>query len=239
MAQQLTVPQANLVSPSSWGNRQSIVGMMDKIITNYGSDLKFASENSKIPIEILAAFIAVESGGNATAGGSSSPTQGLMQWNRQYAKNILETEKRLGRLTPAEEQKLASYGIKFNSAGQTRVITQSDQIKPGLNILIGSILLGQYADSYHDGGKSTIVGGVRKKWADDKGTLRLDRMITVYNTGAYASDGRKAREGSHGSPSDLANNVNSLTSGYIKKMLGKNGALDVAMTETQQKIKSL
>jgi hypothetical protein len=52
MTQQLTVPQANLVSPSSWGSRQSIVGMMDKIITNYGADLKFASENSKIPVEI-------------------------------------------------------------------------------------------------------------------------------------------------------------------------------------------
>jgi hypothetical protein len=230
----LSVPQANLVSPTSWGSRESIVKMIDKIIKNYGKELKFASDNSNIPVEVLASFIAVESGGNPTAGGSSSPTQGLMQWNRAYAKNFLEAEKKLGRLTPDEEAKLKAYGITFNAQGQTRAITQADQIKPGLNILIGSILLGQYADSRYDGGKFT------GKWAvDENGELRLDRIITVYNTGAYGPDGKKARTGNHPNAFSLANAVNSTTRTYINKMLGKNGAMDIAMTEVKPSIASL
>jgi hypothetical protein len=230
----VAAPQANLVSPASWGSRDSIVKMMRKIVKDYGKDLKFASENSKIPVGILAAFIAVESGGNATAGGSGSPTQGLMQWNRVYAKNFLEAEKRLGRLTPAEEEKLASYGIKFNAQGLTRVITQADQVKPGLNILIGSILLGQYVDSRYDGGKLT------GKWAiDDDGKLRLDRIITVYNAGAYGPDGKKARTGNHPTAFALANVVNSTTKSYINKILGKNGAMDIASNEVLSDIAAL
>jgi soluble lytic murein transglycosylase-like protein len=230
----VAAPQANLVSPASWGNRESIVKMMRKIVKDYGKDLKFASENSKIPVGILAAFIAVESGGNPTAGGSGSPTQGLMQWNRVYAKNFLEAEKRLGRLTPAEEEKLASYGIKFNAQGLTRVITQADQVKPGLNILIGSILLGQYVDSRYDGGKLT------GQWAiDQDGKLRLDRIITVYNAGAYGADGKKARTGNHPTAFALANVVNATTKSYINKILGKNGAMDIASNEVLPDISAL
>jgi hypothetical protein len=230
----IAAPQANLVSPASWGSRDSIVKMMRKIVKDYGKDLKFASENSKIPVGILAAFIAVESGGNPTAGGSSSPTQGLMQWNRIYAKNFLEAEKRLGRLTPAEEERLASYGIKFNAQGQTRVITQADQVKPALNILIGSILLGQYVDSRYDGGKLT------GQWAiDQSGKLRLDRIITVYNAGAYGPDGKKARTGNHPTAFALANVVNPTTRSYINKILGKNGAMDIAQNEVLPDISAL
>ena len=230
----VSAPQANLVSPASWGNRDSIVKMMRKIVKDYGKDLKFAADNSKIPVGILAAFIAVESGGNPTAGGSGSPTQGLMQWNRVYAKNFLEAEKRLGRLTPAEEERLASFGIKFNAQGLTRVITQADQVKPGLNILIGSILLGQYVDSRYDGGKLT------GKWAiDDNGALRLDRIITVYNAGAYGPDGKRARTGNHPTAFALANAVNPTTRSYINKMLGKNGAMDIAANEVLSDIAAL
>lgn len=229
----VSVPKSNLLSPSSWGSRDAVKGQIDNIMKKYGAFIKFASENSKIPAQIIASFIAVESGGNPTAGGSGSATQGLMQWNRTYAKNILETEYKMGRLTPEEKDKLAYYGIKFDANGNTRAITQADAIKPELNILIGSILLGQYADSYHDGGKSTMVGGVRRKWAIDEkdGELRLDRIIAVYNGGAYGDTGTKARTGSHSSAKQLADAVNSTTRTYINKMLGVNGAMDVASTD--------
>jgi soluble lytic murein transglycosylase-like protein len=229
----ISVPKSNLVSPSSWGNRDAIKGQVSNIMKKYGTYIKFASENSKIPAEIIASFIAVESGGNPTAGGSSSPTQGLMQWNRTYAKNILETEYKMGRLTPDEKSKLATYGIRFDASGKTRAITQADAIKPELNILIGSMLLGQYADSYHDGGKTTIVGGVRRNWAIDSnlGELRLDRIISVYNAGAYGDAGTKARTGNHGTAKELGDSVNTTTRSYIAKMLGINGAMDVASTD--------
>lgn len=230
----LSVPHQGLTSPTSWGSRASIVGMVDKIITNYGSFLKFASENSKIPVEVLASFIAVESGGNPTAGGSSSVTQGLMQFNRTFAQNFLEAEYRLKRLTPAEKDKLASYGIKFDANGKTRAITQADLVKPELNILIGSILLGQYADSMFDGGKKQGVWAV-----DGNNNLRLDRMIAVYNAGAYGSIGKAGRLGNHATAKLLADAVPEPTKSYIKKILGVNGAMDVATKEVAPKIKNL
>lgn len=229
----ISAPKPNLVSPSSWGSREAVKGQMSKIMKAYGSYIKNASENTKIPAQVIASFIAVESGGNPTAGGASSPTQGLMQWNRTYGKNILETEYKMGRLTPEEKSILAKYGITFNAQGQTRTITQADAIKPELNILIGAILLGQYADSYHDGGKQTMVGGAPRKWAIDDANkeLRLDRMVAVYNAGAYGDTGVKARTGNHSSAKQLADSVNSLTRGYINKMLGVNGAMDIASTD--------
>lgn len=225
----ISVPKAGLTSPSSWGSREQVKAQLENIMKKYGTYIKFASENSKIPSEVLASFIAVESGGNPTAGGSGSATQGLMQWNRTYGKNILETEYKLGRLTPAEKSKLATYGIKFDANGTTRTITQADAVKPELNILIGSILLGQYADSYHDGGKSTMVGGVARKWATDGlgGELRIDRMIAVYNAGAYGSIGKLGRLGNQANAKELADALPEPTTSYVKKILGKNGAMDI------------
>lgn len=230
----LLVPNTALTSPSSWGSRASIVGMVDKIINNYGAFIKFASANSKIPVEVIASFIAVESGGNPNAGGSSSLTQGLMQFNRKFAQNFLEAEYRLKRLTPAEREKLASFGVNFDANGKTRAITQSDLVKPELNILIGSILLGQYADSMFDGGKKQGVWAV-----DENNNLRLDRMIAVYNAGAYGDTGKKARLGNYKTAQELAQNVNSITRSYIAKILGVNGAMDVSTKELATKIQNL
>lgn len=218
----LSIPSSGLVSPTSWGSRASIKGMMQKIWTNYGKYIKFASENSKIPAPMLTAFIAVESGGNPTAGGSASKTQGLMQWNRDYAKSQLEDELAKKRLTPDEKDKLAAFGIKFDSSGKTRTITQADQVKPELNILIGSIVLGQLVDT---------------TWGTDNGVIRLDRVISVYNAGPYGDTGKKARFGGHKTPLELANVVNTTTRSYIQKMMGKDGALDIATTDLKDVIK--
>ena len=139
-----------------------------------------------------------------------------MQWNRTYAKAQLEEEKADKRLTEAEQKKLASFGIKFIN-GKTRAITNADQLKPELNILIGSIILGQLAD---------------EKWAtDSNGALRLDRMIAVYNAGAYGDTGKKARLGEYNTPYDLSKAVNSVTSSYIAKILGRDGAMDILTSD--------
>lgn len=216
----LSIPTTGLKSPESWGSRASIKSMMEKIWKNYGSFIKFASENSKIPSNIITAFIAVESGGNPTAG-SGKKTQGLMQWNRDYAKDQLEDEFAKGRLTLAEKDKLASFNIRFDKNGKTRVITQSDQIKPELNILIGSIVLGQLVDT---------------SWGTDNGVIRLDRIISVYNAGAYGSAGKEARLGNHPTPLALSKVVNPVTRSYIQKIMGKDGALDIATSELKETI---
>ena len=212
----LLIPSEKLISPSSWGSRQSIKTMIERILYNYGTFITFESENSKLPKSVITSFIAVESGGNAKAGASGHITQGLMQWNRTYAKAQLEEEYADKRLTEAEQKKLASFGIKFTN-GKTRAITNADQLKPELNILIGSIILGQLAD---------------EKWAtDSNGALRLDRMIAVYNAGAYGDTGKKARLGEYNTPYDLSKAVNSVTSSYIAKILGRDGAMDILTSD--------
>jgi soluble lytic murein transglycosylase-like protein len=206
----LKFPADGLTAPTSWGSKESIKKMMERIYKDYGTYIDFVAKESNLPKEMIASFIAVESGGNAKAGASGHVTQGLMQWNRTYAKDMLEREKKEGRMTKAEQDKLASFGIKFDANGKTRVITNADQLKPELNILIGTMLLGQLTDT---------------DWGTENGEIKLDRIIAVYNAGAYGDTGKKARSKAYKTPKDLANAVNSVTSAYIKKILGSDGAL--------------
>lgn len=230
----LNVPKFDLTSPSTWGSRDAVAGQVKKIMDKYGTYIKWSAENSKVPMEVIASFIAVESGGNPTAGSSGHITQGLMQWNRDYIYASLEAESKLGRMTPNERDKLKSFGLTFDANHKiNRMVTNADQLKPELNIVIGTILLGQYIDSMHDGGKKTISNGSQVLWAkDDDGEMRLDKIIAVYNAGAYGDAGKKARSTNYPTAKSLADSVNSVTSAYIKKILGQNGALDVATSDT-------
>ena len=206
----LTYPASGLTAPTSWGSKEAIKKMMEKIYADYGTYIDFVAKQSNLPKEMIASFIAVESGGNAKAGASGHITQGLMQWNRTYAQSMLEREKKQGRMTQAEQDKLASFGIKFDDNGKTRTITNADQLKPELNILIGTMLLGQLVDT---------------DWGTEDGEIKLDRVIAVYNAGAYGDTGKKARSKTYKTPKALADVVNPVTRAYINKILGLNGAL--------------
>jgi len=208
----LVYPATGLTSPKSWGSSDAIKRMMEKIYKDFGSAIDFASKESNLPPKMVASFIAVESGGNPKAGSSGHVTQGLMQWNRNYAKAQLERELKQGRMTKGERDKLASYGIKFDANGKTRAITNADQLKPELNILIGTILLGQLVDT---------------DWGTENGEIKLDRIISVYNAGAYGDTGKKARSKQYKTPEELAKVVNPISRAYIQKILGVNGALDL------------
>ena len=169
------VPVSDLSSPSNWGSRSSIKNMLQKTWGNYGMYIKSASKNSNIPSSIILSFIAVESGGNPSAGSSGHITQGLMQWNRSYAKKQLEDEISMGRMSAGEKEVLKKYGV-MSASGAIRPVTNADQLKPELNITIGSIILGQLID---------------QAWATDANGLHLDRVISVYNAGAYGDTGKK------------------------------------------------
>lgn len=216
MVTSIKIPASNLTAPSSWGSKDSIKKMLENIWKNYGSFIKTAAENSKIPAAMITSFIAVESGGKVDAGPAGHATQGLMQWNRQYAKAQLEDELAKGRITKEEKEILAKYNINFDAKGKTRTITNGDQLKPELNILIGSILLGQLVDT---------------DWGTDNGQVRLDRIIAVYNAGAYGETGKLARSKKHATAADLAAAVNPITKAYIAKIMGTNGALDIAVND--------
>ena len=91
--------------------------MLKKGLEKYGKYFQFASENSKLPVEMIVAFSAVESGVGSNIGSAGHITRGIMQWNRDYAKKQLENELALGRMTPAEKDKLKEYGITFDKNG--------------------------------------------------------------------------------------------------------------------------
>jgi soluble lytic murein transglycosylase-like protein len=209
-----------LTSPTTWyKTREGLKKEMQKTWDKYGNYFKYYAEASKVPAPILLAFTQIESGGNSTAGGSESMTQGLMQWNRQYAGGTGNTDYTLtkeymrGRLTQVEKDKLKSFGITFDAKGNTRKITQADLINPELNILIGAITLGQLMD---------------KTWGTENGNIRMDRIIAWYNWGQGGFN-RNSLD-----TKDLQGvlaNIPAITQAYIKKMLGKNGSLDIAIND--------
>lgn len=218
----VSAPSIMLKSPSSWGSRADVLSILKKTWLNYGNYIKFASKESNIDPKILASFIAVESGGKPTAG--SGNTQNLMQANVSYMKSQLENEYKSNRLSEAEKQKLAKFGIKFDKNGNTRDITVKDNHNPELNILIGSIILGQLID---------------QPWAkDSEGNLKLASVITVYNAGSYGAWGKIAIKNPSSDPKVLHDALtgNTTTQAYIRKMYGINGALDVANNELKDTI---
>jgi hypothetical protein len=214
----LNAPTVGLTAPTSWGSRAQIEAQLRKIWTNYGKYIQFASKESGIAPEVLVAFISVESGGNPTAGGSGSATQGLMQFNRKYAKSQLKNEFISKRLSDAEKSKLSSFGFKFDASGNTREFTQADLVKPELNVVVGSIVLGQLID---------------QPFAVQNGNLRLDKVITTYNSGLYSKWSKIAMASNSTNAKQLHDELagNSVTRAYIRKILGKNGALDIATKE--------
>ena len=62
-------------------------------------------------------------------------------------------------------------------------------------------------------------------WGTEDGEIKLDRVIAVYNAGAYGDTGKKARSKTYKTPKALADVVNPVTRAYINKILGLNGAL--------------
>lgn len=214
----LSAPTVGLTAPTSWGSRPQIEAQLRKIWTNYGKYIQFASKESGIAPEVLVAFISVESGGNPTAGGSGSPTQGLMQFNRSYVKAQLKNEFTAKRLSDAEKSKLAAYGFKFDASGNTRDFTQADLVKPELNVLVGSIVLGQLID---------------QPFAVQNGNLRLDKVITTYNSGLYSKWSKIAMASNSTNAKQLHDELagNKTTQYYIRKILGTNGAVDISTKE--------
>lgn len=242
MAYKIEVPVVGLKAPKSRGTRVQVVSMMKNIIKNYGKFIKNASEQSNIPAPVIASFIAVESNGDTLASasgrGTCHATIGLMQWNRQYAKATLEKEYSTGRLSDVEKAILSKYGIKFDKNGKTRTINCNDQKQPEINILVGTIILGQIISE---------LDSKNKGWAvEDDSTLRLDKIISIYNGGAFSTAGKMAQTSTYkGVPvdtttvkkfRDLVGTFNPTTKNYVDLIMGKDGFLDVLTSELKNEI---
>lgn len=218
----ITAPISQLKAPvkengGKWNSKKGVVDTLKRIKADYGTYIQNISKLTNVPQDVIMSVIAVESGGKPTAGASGHVTQGLMQWNRNYAKANLEKELKEGRMSEGEKSILRKFGV-MDSKGNIRSVTNQDQLAPELNILIGSILVGQMMDT--DWGTTKTPQGNR---------INMDRIIAVYNAGAYGDTGKKARQLTIprlDDPIKLSKGVNRITRSYIAKILGTDGTLD-------------
>lgn len=228
------VPIKGLKTPLSKGSRETLKQTLLKINKAYRPYLDFASKETNIPIQILISVIATESGGDPKAGGCRA-VSGLMQWNRVYAKGILELENSTGRLSDAEKKVLSKYGLNFNKSGKLMSsITCNQSLNPELNILIGSIYLGQIISELGQGGSGYAIESGNK--------LRLDKVLAMYNAGAYGSTGKLAKKSQisgrnvdtttvQNFRANLLKIGNSTSANYINLILGEDGFLDILTSD--------
>ena len=242
----LLIPASGINAPASWLKtdtngklyvRKQISDKLIEIYTKYKTFIDKYSRTSRIPPAMLVALIYVESGGNAKAIGGGGTTIGLMQWSYKpgYADAVIKREFDLGRMSTEETEALVSIGKRlgftYKDGKISRNITQADAMDPSFNILVGSMYLGQYADS--------IVGGKKTspEWGVTDGKVNLDRMILHYNRGENSADAKLSRSGQYKTSAELHKAVTSTTGkDYIAKIMGKNGLLDIILTDHKDTI---
>lgn len=194
--------------------------MQGDITTKYGGYINNIARITGVPAKLITSFIFIESGGKEKA--QTPYAIGLMQVGQATASDVIVKEKSTGRLTAEEEKILKRYlGQKKwsdngldklkkdqKSTGKTWV-GQWELFNPEFNILVGSILLGQLIDEFTESGKA-----------------RLDKVVVIYNTGRYSSIAKKAISFT-GNTTELIAALPKGQADYIRKLLGKNGTLDV------------
>jgi len=182
----------------------------------YGKYIGNISVLSGVPVLLIESFIFIESAGNEKA--QSPYATGLMQLSPATASDTLVKEKGAGRLQDGEVALLKKYlGTRYaliekvkpkqTSIGKT-FITNDDLKKPELNILIGTILLGQLINEFTENGK-----------------LRLDKIVAIYNGGRFSKSSKKIIP-FKGSTEEMLAIVPKETANYIKKLIGTQGILD-------------
>jgi len=236
----VSVPVKGLVAPSGVGSRPVLIGVIKNAWTKYGKFFKQASETSNVPVPILMSWAFVESSfkpkanaGAAIKDSAYLSTAGMMQWDRRkgYADAVLTREFKLGRLSEVEKEILKRKGVKWDANGVFQPITETQQLDPELNILIGSIYLGQYADSI-------TAKGQLPPFAVENGVLRIDRMVPLFNTGENSADSLGAISKKHATAVETANNASrTVTRDYIRKILGAGGTMDVLTKELKDIVK--
>lgn len=191
-----------------------------KIAKRYYNSIRLAEQLTKVPGAIILSIIFAESAGDEKVI-SSVGAVGLMQLKPQTAHDTLVQENNLKRLSQSEKNILRKYlGKRLDAILQQKflgqklkvnnytanVITKDDLLNPELNILVGSIYLGLLIDQH-----------------DEKGTLRLDKVILRYNQGYfYKPKGNTITE----TLMNAKKRSNEAYS-YVLKVVGKNGLLEV------------
>jgi len=188
----------------------------------YFSDLQKYSRIENIPIELVIAVVAAESGGREL-GKNAYGAVGLMQVKKiaayealrkaSIAKELDAQEKAWVKTKSPEIAKndfYIKYGA-FEGVDKDKAMTELEAALSDtkFNIFIGTMLLGQAIDSYTEG----------------KDQIFLSKAIAIYNQG---SGSRKKIE-DYNNATDIIQKSTLASEGknYIKKILGKNGYVHI------------
>jgi hypothetical protein len=239
--------QKEFQQPKAWGSwKDSSIATVKKVKTNYGKVLMEASNITGVPLNILVAFTATESGGakNETLKGSA---KGIMQVEVPTAYGILKAQlgiDTLGGFMPfynvipslfkvikpipsplgdASKDPAKNY-LQLKLTGTAYPIIIANITKPDAKFAayIGALTLAQHINA-------TIKS---------VGQIRLDHIIIKYNAGTGAFSSRVAKKGLEKSnvdttaiynsvPRNFATRKAEVVQMYLVKMLGVNGFLDV------------
>lgn len=178
----------------------------------FGPQINQASAATGVPAELIASFIFIESGGNATVV-SSSGAVGLMQINPATATDtchlLFKGKSKL--MTSSAETLLTQLlgQAKVNKLKKMRwmgdgdsVFTRTDLLKPGLNILAGSLYLQLLIHQEKTGNR-----------------VRLDRVVVRYNRGYNAKIPA-------GGINEVFKGYNGETRAYLAKLVGRNSVIE-------------
>lgn len=235
---------SDILSPTSWyKTREGLRIEMSEKWKQYGSDIKYVSEITNLPASCIFSFMIIESGG-ANKIGKSGLYPGLMKFNKNLVYEKIEKEKNSGRMTTEEENLLNNYGITltntsdgFKVGGSSitlhkvgaivrKEIKTETMLMPKLNIYIGAMLIGQYLDTM-----IKILGlGLDMSESD---SMKAFALVAIrYNAGPEKFDDYQSKlVNLNAYQMTVAPYLASETRDYIRKLLGKNGAWNIAVKD--------
>jgi hypothetical protein len=212
--------------------------------SNYLAEFQKASVLTQVPVDILIAFAAVESGGarNEKLDGGS---KGLMQVNTdtvwQALKDQLEVST-LGKFYPYYIGCTTIFDVikplpkDFWAASNSQIRNQKAKeylkikpLSPQVNADIRKAILGSSQWSIYVG--SLVLGQLINGTIEKTGQIRLDHIIIKYNAGTGRFRSLVSKKGLESSTVDTTAIYNAVpipvTQAYIVKLLGINGFLDL------------
>jgi len=188
---------------------------ISRIHAKYSGIIDEACKVCNVPKELVLAVMFTENSPANPNTTSSAGAVGLMMLKAGTASDILIHESTKGRLLQSElailKATIGDSAVKKLVAARSPgvAIVSSAMLKnPRLNVLIGTMFLGQLIDEHSEGG-----------------ILRLDKVFARYNQGYYFKPG-------NGDPSVVLANAK-MRSGevynYLLKTLGTNGIMQSLM----------
>jgi hypothetical protein len=205
--------------------KDDLINYSQNMVSEFGRYFRAAAIGTNVPVQFLYAVAMVEmTGTHYNPNGSvnvsgSERSVGLMQISPAAFYEALKKELPKSRLSPQSiaiiQKYLPSLGLQN---GMTLQGTPSAAIlntiflalkKPEFNIWASAIDLRLFLEST----------------ANSDGTMRPDKAIIKYNIGDYSKP-TKLDVFLHGDTTSLIKAVNSITSNYIVKVAGSNGAMD-------------